>query len=190
MSKELLQVFPRAAMDDVLNGAVRDLELLSQHATGRRLGESANFSHLCFRQARMTRGVAVGMPSLCHRIVMVVGVGAEEQVGGADTAGVVAVVADQHPIRDGAMLDFPRKAMGVDRSPGGSGERVGGLLTRRTYPAFARAIHLGPEPRDGILGMHGSHSLSCHAGGVISTARPSRACQFPQTQANFIGEGR
>lgn len=70
--------------------------------------------------------------------------GAEKQVLGIDASWVVAVVADEHPIRDGAVVQLPRHTMG---------ELTPSFLTK-----IAVAEHMlpaGPQPaRVGTLNFH------------------------------------
>jgi hypothetical protein len=116
----LLDVCPRLAPDDRTDVASGHAELSSQSydgafAVARQGSMSApNLSNVVGRDLDPAHSLAADVTSLLHRVSRVLGWRAEEQVIGADTRRVVAAMADEQPIWDGTVREFPTDTRGID----------------------------------------------------------------------------
>lgn len=112
---DCLDVSPRDAADDVMHCSLANPKLPSKSAYGRDFGgvQPSRFPHLLNRQfcgmASTVRLLPHGMCSiLSPHIPHVVRIGSKEKMIGADTESHIAVMANEHSTRNGAVSQFPR----------------------------------------------------------------------------------
>lgn len=144
----MLSMTPRFAMNDRLNIAIRCRKLRSErfhcHVPGG--VQASDFLDLTHSQTAYARRFATGVSVFCHHVCGVFCRGSEKQVGGPNTCGVVAVVADEHAIRNCAVCQFPRNAMGAPRFTAYRDDaipRSGPMAT--PLPAGTSGIYVLPE---------------------------------------------
>jgi hypothetical protein len=102
----------------------------------------------------------ISRSTLGRSVVVIIGLGSKKQMGGIAARRVIAVVADEQPVRDGAVVDFPRNAMGEKWSSVVSTRcnlavAVGGETSRPT-PAFPfiSALDFLPKAIDQWASFH------------------------------------
>lgn len=76
-------------------------------------GEGANFKHLRFGELGLSSLFAARLSALLHLVLHVVVICTKKQMVRVDTSAHVATMADEHAVRDGAVMHYPRKAMGA-----------------------------------------------------------------------------
>ena len=105
---------------------------------GLRVGAVALTARTTLRIQAARVAVPDGATALRGHIGAVVSNGAEKKVGRIDTGWVVAVVQNPQPIRNGAVVDFPRNTMRPNRTP---------VLASAAELSIAARLHgCGPSP--------------------------------------------
>jgi hypothetical protein len=84
----------------------------ASHALGMEMGGMVLAARECFRARSRSVAVADGIASLANHVADVVGVGAKEEVIGANTRRVIAAVQDVESRGDCPEMQLPRDAMG------------------------------------------------------------------------------
>jgi hypothetical protein len=112
----LLQMSPVLPVDDETYRRPADAERFRQALKGRvtRGVSAADLPHLALGELCHRVPFALGRATLPSRIGHVVSRRPNEEVRGIAAGWVIAVVSDQQPIGDGAVVEFPGDPMGED----------------------------------------------------------------------------
>lgn len=107
-------MLPYLALDNQIHiarcGAEPSTYLGLSHAL---CSESANFKHLRFGELGLSSLFATRLSALLHLVLHVVVIRAKKQMVRVDTSAHIAAMTDEHAVRDGAVMDYPREAMGA-----------------------------------------------------------------------------
>lgn len=116
-----LEMLPSNPVDDLEDGRMSDSELASQSCAAALCTvedvAAANLSYLLRGQLGEVLPLPFDSATFSEAVVVVVGGGSGEEVGRVHAGRVVAVVADEQAVRDGAEVNLPREAMGFEQLP-------------------------------------------------------------------------
>ena len=133
----LCDVLPCISAKGLVHDRIADPMLVGECRDARGVGHHPRFPHYFLRQfvASVAFALHPSVPSLTPHVALVVGVGAEEQMIGANTERRIAVVANQHPVGNGSEGKLPRESM------------RGNMLAVPLYRAVSTVIRVScPEP--------------------------------------------
>lgn len=140
------------------DGIDRDPQFGSEHRVRFPRVAPSRINHLlgCQLPLALSAGERAALQSHVRHVVSV---GAEKQVIGAHALGVVAIVADEQPVRDGSVCQEPREAV---RAPVAASEMGCTVPLRGELPlpdpTMIALFDLRPEP----LSFGVSHLSVCH----------------------------
>jgi hypothetical protein len=175
----LQDMAPRMALQDMedrcLSNAIPLCKCILRNGASRI--EAADFTHIIVRQRRSTMPftnrssirhtvcpvIIARLGSAFHScITNVISESAEEEVIGTNAARRITVVADKQTIRDRAMRQHPRDAMGKKTAARQSERSIADSGPFRPQPAGFGFVHLRPKAINvfwGKMGVHRKYSF-------------------------------
>lgn len=190
-------MFPRLAMHDPADSRDVDIETPSQCGWENALhAQRTDLTNKCvgqlnhavrFTLRRAFRMLLKSGALLCCHISHVVLRSAEKQMIGANTTGVVAVMANIQPIRDRSVMNFPGDAMGIKVGLIGTTDATVSMRERAyPFPARIGLVDFCPEPcfkrwgfrvltRWGVCAVGFAATLAALCDRIIHVGTPNRA---------------